>query len=329
MVKIVKNRPASEAEWAEIYNHCDYATYFHSVEFSKLMIAYTPQIKIATRLIEFSDDKKAIFILFKHTAFKGLLTSHTSSIFGVYGGWISGDDLTTEHDDLLVGWIQKLNLFMRVNPYQRKFYDKIHTQPETTLRLSLQTDYESIHKNYEYRHKHAIKKAIEKGVTVRKAKTIGEWKEYYEVYLDSIRRWGDKTRSVYKCELFESFFNNKSGNIVLHTAIFENRIVAGAICFHSKKKVLYWHGSYLEEFKNVNPATYLIAEIIKSAVGRNDYFDFLPSANLKGVMFFKSGYRPDEVSAPTLTNYTLKYKVLHGALGFSSKVYQKTINLFR
>jgi hypothetical protein len=324
-LRISKNILAPTDAWKEIYNNCDYATYFHSVDFAQSVVAYMPQIKIASRYIEFSDHKKAVFILFKQFAFKGLLTSYVSSIFGVYGGWVSADTLNEVHYSLLTSWILKSNIFIRFNPYQTPVYDKLNIKPENTQRLNLKTGYENLYKNYDYRHKHAIKKAIEKGVTIVKANTLQDWKTYYEVYSDSIRRWGDKTRSVYQWPLFESFFNNKTGNINLHLAIYADKIVAGAICFNSKNKILYWHGSYLEEFKNVNPATYLIADIIKNSAGTYDYFDFLPSGGLKGVLFFKNGYGPDEVLTPTFANYTLKYRALNKFFKLMSKVYHKFI----
>jgi lipid II:glycine glycyltransferase (peptidoglycan interpeptide bridge formation enzyme) len=304
-LKITKVINAPQDVWADIYDSCAYATYFHSPQFSKLLTTYNPLIQPDTVLIEFNDNQKAIFILHGEKSFKGLIKFNVSSMFGVYGGWISDTPLTEQHHNLLLNYAQSINVTIRVNPYDTSTpFKNAVVKHEFTQILNLKKDYDALHQNYEYRHKYAIRKAVEKGVIFKEAWLIADWEEYYQVYLNSIARWGNKTRSSYKWPLFDALYNSGAK---LYMAVLNDKIIAGAVCFADKGKIIYWHGAYLEEYKHANASTFLIDGIIKTHAEEFDYFDFMPSGGLENVIKFKKGFSPVFVDTPVFSNFTTGY----------------------
>ena len=311
IVQIEKFSKPSKELWEDIYNNCDYATYFHSIEFSELLTEYDLNLSIASKVLKFSDGKKCILILFDEKKFGSLIKWYNSSAYGLYGGWISSDDLNESHVKCIYKYFKQINITVRFNPFYKHLIPQEKTVTDDfTQILSLGNDYESIHSDFEYRHKHAIKRAKEKGVVITLASSIEEWKEYYLVYEDSIRRWGVNARSHYNWQLFNILYNSNSEKIKLFIASKEEKIISGALCFSDKGKMHYWHGAYLEEYKNLSPVTCLIGEIIRNSVGKVAFFDFLPSGGLEGVFNFKKGYNPEIISNQKYFNTTIQYKIL-------------------
>ena len=117
----IKNiRSATPAEWDNIWQECDYSTYFHSKEWAEIWNIYTKgKMHPDPKLVIFTDGKKALLPLSYQRRVKGLVKNYVSSPAGTFGGWISTDGLTIEHGRLLANYLtEKLgNLVWRFNPY--------------------------------------------------------------------------------------------------------------------------------------------------------------------------------------------------------------------
>ena len=119
-IKKIENTP--DSMWDRLWWDCKYATYFHSREWAEVLSKYTKgKIQPDPLLITFSDGKQAILPLSSRKSYKGLIKTSLSSPLGTYGGWISVDELNSEHAALLVEYLtNKLgNLIWRINPYDK------------------------------------------------------------------------------------------------------------------------------------------------------------------------------------------------------------------
>lgn len=302
-ISITHVRPASLSEWDKIWNECDYSTYFHSREWADIWSCYTKRkVSLTPFLVKFSDGKKAL-LPFSCITEEGIIPIlmgtrrlYVSSPECTYGGWISSDKLDNNHGLLLLKLLKKKfnNLFLRLNPYDNVAINSGFNTSDAgeTHAINLEKGFDVIASNMSRDHRRAVKKAIQNGVSVRISSSIQDWIDYYKVYEDTLGRWGNRLLGEkYSWELFHDIFKRNSSNVELWLAIYQDEVISGALFFHSKKHIVDWHSAAVEAYLNLRPVNLLLYEVIKNACERKyTWFDFNPSAGIRGVMSFKEGF---------------------------------------
>ena len=323
-ISIINIRSATAHEWDATWQKCDYATYFQSREWADIWKIYTEgQICPEPKLISFSDGKKALLPLSSQRILKGLTKQYLSSPAGTFGGWISFDRLNEEHSSLLIDYLLNTfnNFVWRINPYnENEFVSeavKANIENEETYALSLKLGFETIYQQWKKEKKslvRKIKKAVKEGVSIRKASTLDDWQDYYQVYEESLNRWDKKVTSRYEWKLFNNIYQLNSPNVNLWLATYQEKIIAGALCFNSKQHIVYWHGAALSEYFHLRPVNLLMCEIIKYACeGEYSWFDFNPSGGHEGVTAFKKSFGAEALLCPTVSiqnSFSTFYKIV-------------------
>ena len=312
-VSIARVRPASFYEWDMIWRECDYSTYFHSREWAEIWSCYTKgKMSLTPFLVMFSDGKRAL-LPFSCLAEGGAIPiligtrrQYISSPECTYGGWISVDELNINHAILLSNLIKKKfnNLIWRLNPYDDNALEselRISDEGETHA-INLRKGFDVIASNMSKGHRTAVKQAVRSGVSVRISSSIEDWLNYYQNYETSVSRWGNRLLGCkYSWELFHDIFIRNSSNVELWLSIYQDKVISGALCFHSKSHYVYWHGASLETYFNLRPVNLLLYEVIKHACEEHyTWFDFNPSAGLQGVRSFKEGFGAQALKAPVV-----------------------------
>lgn len=294
-------------EWQEIADKCEYATFFHTSAWAKIIEQSFPNNSIATKAFIFDDGVKAILPLIQSKRFFRLRKSYVSMVPGVYGGIISNKKLIPEQVSEIYKYIAKKCSYLMIvgNPYfEQDMPVFFHTNILSTRVLDLENGFEDIWKNYSKSHKRYIRKAQESGVCYRVAKSLDDYSEYFRVYEDSLKRWGINATSAYDFNLFENIFNSNSEDIKLHLAIVDEKIVSGILTLHHRNHVVYWHGATLKDYFRYSPSKYLQNEVIKDSCEKGyKYYDFNPSGGHQGVIKFKEGFGAEKI---TFKKYTLK-----------------------
>jgi hypothetical protein len=299
LLSIKSFRTAANDEWDQIWINCYYATYFHSREWAEIWEKYTKSMMSPYPIIiSFSDAKKALIPFSIEKKLHGICKTYVSSPAGTFGGWISSDNLDLNHAELLKNFIFRNfnSLIWRINPYD-ELANKLRLKPaitDETQRLDLRNSFDEIIKIWRGK-KHPIqtkvRKAEKEGVSIKKADTMKCWKEYYSIYLNSVKRWGDEGSSFYSWSLFEEMYNLNSDYIKLWLAFYNSRIICGALCLYAGKNAVYWHGAALNDYFYLRPVNLLMYEIVKDAcLKKYDWFDFNPSGGHEGVKAFKKSF---------------------------------------
>lgn len=280
--------------WDEILLNAKGSTYFHTYEWSKIIEQSFPNYSIAAEAFIFDDGVKAILPFMKSKHFLGIKKSYISMFPGVYGGLISNNNLTPERINQIYDHVVKKypNLKIFGNPYIENYMPLLFHKDKTfTHILDLENGFEAIWKNYPKSHRYNIRKAKKDGVYITLAKSIEDYREYYNIYKDSLKRWGDKATSRYEFSLFENICNLRSNNIKLFLALVDETCVSGALLFYYGNHVVYWHGATLSSYLKIYPAKFLQNEIIKECCENGyKYYDFNPSGGHEGVVKFKDAF---------------------------------------
>jgi lipid II:glycine glycyltransferase (peptidoglycan interpeptide bridge formation enzyme) len=173
------------------------------------------------------------------------------------------------------------------------------TQGDETQTCDLAQGFDALYNQWAKERRADVRKARSHGVIARPAETINEWRTYYEMYEQSLKRWGEKASSVYKWALFEEMAMLNSPWIKLWLAFYAGRAVAGALCLNAPKHAVYWHGAALDEYFRVCPVSLLLYEACRGASLENKWwFDFNPSGGHQGVSAFKSKFGTRTLACP-------------------------------
>jgi len=292
-MKVLKN--TNFDEWQEIANKCEYATFFHTPIWSRIFTQTYKNIHIVTKKFLFDDETKVMFPLVLTKNAKGLFNVYISNVGGVYGGWISDKNLSEQQNDEIVKWINKYlkNFEWRINPFDKNLHlpSMLNIHQDFTQYLDLRRGFDSIYKSWTRGHAWGARKASKEGVIVREAKDWKDWKNYFVIYQDSIRRWGDKVSCTYPLSLFKEFFKSHSPSIKLLLAYFGDYPIAGILCFYHNHHVAIWHSAALEKYFPKHPCNILHYKSIKDACEKGYWwYDFNPSGGHKGVVIFKKRF---------------------------------------
>lgn len=321
-IAIAEVGPASAGEWDELFAATPNATYFHSREWAEVWAAYTGQASTPSpRLVIFSDGRRALLPLSAQRVARGLVRRHFSSPAGTFGGWLTADQLTAAHAELLARYMVERvgNLVWRLNPYDALARGALAglpaarrvVQDDVTSAVSLEAGFEALYRRWSSSHTRAARKAQREGVQIRLASSEADWRDYYAVYLDSLRRWGDQASSTYGYSLFEELYRRASPSVRLWLASYQGTVVAGAICFYTGGHAVYWHGAAREAYFHLRPVNLLMHDVIQHACAEGQaWFDFNPSGGLAGVKAFKMGFGAEDLPAPMVITSDVPSAVL-------------------
>ncbi len=151
--------------------------------------------------------------------------------------------------------------------------------------------------------KHSITKARRADLVVERVDDAASIHAYYEVYLDSLRRWDKPLEKAYRRSLFEDLVQRADAELwVARTP--EGRVAAGGLFLFTPRHCVWWHGSMHADLQELGPSNLLIHELVQVARERGcELFDFNPSGGHGGVESFKRSFRPEERALTVWTHY--------------------------
>jgi len=302
-LKLNNMRMATKSEWDRVWSGCEYATYFQSREWSEIWQCHSGGDYLPSPyLMEFSDNSRAIFPMTWYCSGGRYLASPA----GTYGGLISLQPIDGCHlASAIIAVQQKLGTlairFNAITPVEKLSPENLALHDDTTEMLFLESGFEAVYLNWSHRHKRAVRKARDAGVTVRPAVSAQDWQDYFEIYRSSIQRWGGTVSSSYDWSFFENVLLRDSRNVRLWLSCYQGQPVAGALCFYAKKHAVYWHGAALSDYFHLRPVQLLFYEVIRAAAANGyHWFDFNPSGGHESVRAFKQGFGTVSLPCPWL-----------------------------
>ena len=291
-------RKINEAEWWDFVERCPTATFFHTPDWYRVWKEYEGN-HYEARLLTLKSGKKVLLPLFYRRRLKRLVKAFFSGPAGTYGGILQMDNLSTQDIQDIEYYISSFSfLSIRANPLNPIFTEKIFTNQGFTQIVNLQTCTNDLTQKWSDNHVRSLKKGVKNNIKVKEAKTMTEWKAYYDIYQDSRKRWGASASNNYDWKLFEVISQLDSNRCKLWLAFLGGEIISGCLCFYFNQHVVYWHGGTFKAYLKDRPAHILHFHIIKKAIENNfKWYDFNPSGGHEGVVKFKKGFGTDIYSA--------------------------------
>ncbi|NWG20298.1 MAG: GNAT family N-acetyltransferase [Chloroflexi bacterium] len=296
-MKVIEH-PSREL-WHQVVAASPYATFFHTPIWADILAATYPDMHIATKAFVLDDGTVAIVPIAGTIERNRLFRWYESMFPGGYGGPVARRSLTRE-EVLAISrhLINPRTAFIHImgNP----FFDReenfcissnyVHSIQYTHL-MSLDKGFDEVFNGYIAEKRRYTRKAMKMGVEIAVAEEERDYRQYYEVYLDTLQRWGETTLVRYPSALFDHMCRQRSQSIKLWIAKVNGDIVAGKVVFYHNQQAFYWHGATLQHYFNHHPGPLLMTEIIKDAcqIGIR-YLDLGPSGGLPGVEHYKESF---------------------------------------
>jgi lipid II:glycine glycyltransferase (peptidoglycan interpeptide bridge formation enzyme) len=280
----------SKSEWLEAIKDCSEATFFATPGWLEV-VEKTFGNKAATKLFEFEDRQKVIVPISLIGKQYWICKHYISVPFYNYGGLFSNTEISNVKVNQIIESLTENStaiVTMCPHPFSKVSYPcEFRADKYSTHILDLSQGFENIWSAYKDRDQ--ARKAKKEGVTIRFGKTIDDFKKYYEIYLDSTKRWGLKEPQPF--DLYKNLFNIAIGKIKLWFAMHDKKNIAGIILGYFNESVVYWGGAFFYEYGRLRPNNFLLIEAVKDAYEKGyKYFDFLPSAGIEGVENFKASF---------------------------------------
>jgi SAM-dependent methyltransferase len=276
--------PADSATWLEISRRCSYATFFHTPMWRELAVA--SGCRDSTFMLTLPSGVRAVFplqeLLPRHGPGRYLLSTYPYGFGGpIADGTLSADEIRSLYDRARAATTVVTGNPLAPDPPNLRRWTR---QMATTQLLDLELGYEELQRHFSKGHRAAITQAVRNGITTRVATSLDDYRRYYEIYEDSLRRWGDAASPRYPWSLFEvclRLANEHPEAVRLWVAEHNGDIVAGALIFSWNGHVMYWHAANLEQALELRVSNLLLANAIEDSCERGcRWFDF--AAGMRG-----------------------------------------------
>ncbi len=187
--------------------------------------------------------------------------------------------------------------------------------------LSSKTSLEEIVSNFnDTRKKHINRYIKAQKVRIFQTNERKYFEKYYDLYVDSSKRWGKSETSYSKT--FISNLGELSG-VKIWVAEVEGNMISGMICFYHKHHVFDWLAASIinDETKKLYAAVAVQYEVIKDAVEKNlDFVNMGASINLSGVSDFKDSWGAKEQKCFSFYKNTAFFKISKKLYSFKNKL---------
>jgi CelD/BcsL family acetyltransferase involved in cellulose biosynthesis len=281
--------PADRDGWLAVARRCAYATYFHTPEWAELQATFHPSLMVAAQAYRLADGTVVILPMLQH---RGGAT-YDSMVPGVYGGPIAERVLSSaEVDAILSAAVAAGASRIRVfgNPYLEHFRAEASAADEFTHRIDLRDGFDVTFRRFHQNHRRAYRYAVRRNVTLTRATTLDDVREYHRIYRIDRRRWA-RPKTDDPVELFEEIHRRCGEHTILWLAKVDGQVIAGDLWFYWNQHNVGWHGAADPAFFKYFPTNFLITEIARDAAARgHQWLDLNPSGGDDGVVRFKDSF---------------------------------------
>ncbi len=272
-------------EWQEIIDKVSSATFYHSPKWYQVWKEYNGT-DFQCLKYTFKDSSQAIFPFQIRKRLFGLTKEFISGPAGTYGGWIPIKK--TEQFSINISIVTNKfgHLQLVSNPFQKHNKNIESHKWSRVIDLSKIKE-ENIIENWSNT---AIKNralAFKENFTFHKSTKPEEWKEYFQLYQESIKRWGDRASNNYLPSLFEIIAALKDDFVDLLFLRKNNEMVCGGIYFKYKNRIHWWHGALGNNYTKTGASFYFQSNVLSYFKSNYEILDLGSSGGHVGVDKFK------------------------------------------
>lgn len=280
-------------DWLAKLSACPGATYFHTPSWLEAVVAAFGG-RVACAEFRFPDGSWALFPMTLKAYAKGLFWHGYSGESGVYGGLLAPRPLTPEAIEAIYAALA--TRFPNMQVFGNPFSELPLSEDARWERLSHATHVldlgpgEELRAGFSRGCRARGNKARRAGITTEIVTGPDAAEIFYALYLDSIRRWGEKVTWIRPLRFFQAVLGTEE-RALLHLARYEGRPAAVMIVCSWGEGAHYLAGAADASLMEHCPSNLLMEETARHwyEAGKR-YLDLGSSNGLEGVSRFKESF---------------------------------------
>jgi lipid II:glycine glycyltransferase (peptidoglycan interpeptide bridge formation enzyme) len=300
----VRVKSVTTREWQQFVEGLPYYSFFQLPIWAQVHEKTYPNSEIATKLFTFDDGVQVLVPLVK-TRHKFGFESLESLPKGGYGGLL-WDKRPTEGqvqqilEHLLNRRVLRLEIYPSPWDYEnREFLENSGLERRVTFThvLELLAGHQWLWENkFDAKSRNSVRRALKNGVTITLANDVAQIRVYYDLYLDSARRWGLSEKELTLFQFFEDLFRIGGDRVKYYLARYGGKYISGGIIFYDSSSCFYWGAAMLKEYGQYCPNHLIVNKAIEDACARGfRIFNFGSSEGLPGVQRFKETFGAEKI----------------------------------
>jgi len=313
-LKIFSIQKPTAAQYERLEKNCSYATFTHTRLWTQIFCTHpNPHFNNripsdASLFFNFSDGVEMLFPMVQYAEVKGLFKLHSAAADQKNGGYLSESDVSEEHEELLLKYLSRYDIWWRQNPFKpvANISNGFTRQEDFNIVLDIRDGLTALRENLKKNNKEFVRqslRAVKHGVKVDLATTLEDWQAFYQIYIESSRRWEDP--KLYNWAVFEDFYKLGTDKATLWLARYEGKIVAGSIRLPHNRIVQGWIRGGLKEYFHLHAPKYLDLEVFEYYAQQNyHWFDLGWCGGDEKLMHFKMSLGGDKMDGSLLINKT-------------------------
>jgi len=312
------------------------ATFFATPEWTDVLVRAFPAFRPRPSLFSFGPAERLVVPAIEVRRGFGRLHAIHSMPFGTYGGLVGPGSLDPETtgailDHLVAGGWGRFQTTVYPNPLSPRADLGGHgTDQDRVLAPDLEQGYDAWWQGLDARTRYHVRKAENRGVTIRSEMDVEDYDAFYRLYQLSSAGW-DAGR--FGRRFFEAVWDLNSPRIDLWSAHADGRLVAGVLVFHWNGQVTPFLSALEPEARILAPTNLLYTRMIEHyAADGETRFSFLGSGGKRSVERFKRsmggsprpfGYVKVEGPAHPFVRNRLFASSRRGALGLARRAFRR------
>jgi acyl carrier protein len=143
--------------------------------------------------------------------------------------------------------------------------------------------------------RNAIRRSRHEDVRIFEAQTMGDVREFYRVYIQTMQARNALKHYYFPFEYFSAIFEQLRANARFTLAEYRDRVIAGVLCLHDRDEVYYYLGGADSSFQRVRPTNAIMYDTILWAQRHGKKRLVLGAGYLPndGVLRFKASFSPE------------------------------------
>jgi lipid II:glycine glycyltransferase (peptidoglycan interpeptide bridge formation enzyme) len=176
---------------------------------------------------------------------------------------------------------------------------------------------------YRKGHRADVLRARREGVEPVRASSVDEIDGYYGMYRETVGRWQRTPYMMYPLAFFHALLARAASGerIRIWLSRHKGQLLAGVVVFVHERHAAYWHAASTEAGRSRHAGHLALHAAILDALKLGvRTFDFMPSAGLKDVEQFKTGFaaQPADVGVHHFPG-SRAYRMIRWAKGWGVK----------
>lgn len=309
-------------EWSNLLEKCKQADIHFTPEYMKLYQKRLNLINSSEAMLfvtKFSEKDFVLYPFFKRKINDKPIFSHMKEVlYDIVSPWYFGGILISSDENLnekLKNFWDDFTNFAKKNYIITEFTRLHPLLPGNDIfgeicgakyqydisYIDLKQSFENIWKDFKKSNRNSVNSSQRKGVVIELSNSENALRKFFELYTNTMKRLHAENPYFFSYEFLKEVQDEFKNNMLIVSAVLENKVIASSIFLHKYGIVHYWLSGFDTNYRSYFPNNLLITEAIKWAKEQGEKTFCLMGGSNKNLQIFKESFSSTKTKFFTLS----------------------------